>query len=498
MAQLPRQTSQVSETCEVSRLVIAAPQGRSGKTLLSLGLCAALTARGHVVQPFKRGPDFIDPGWLTAAAGRTCRNLDLFLMGESGVEAAFARGALSADLALIEGAMGLFDGLGAEGEGSTAHIARMLGAPILLVVDASRMSRSAAALVRGFQTFEAGTVIGGVVFNHVNQARHLTKLRDAIERHCGLPVLGALPDDPALTIPQRHLGLMPHVEDEMLISVIAAAKRVVADNVDLDGVLALAHSAPDIAFPHPNHLPGGDGSRLPSPLGRGDGGEGEVGGERVRIGLAQDRAFSFYYPDNLEALQAAGAELVPFDTLTDSCLPDVDGLYLGGGFPEVFMDELAANESLRREMREAIEDGLPVYAECGGLMYLARSLTWEGRTQPMVGALPCEVEMTGRPQGHGYVRLQATDDHPFFPTGSEIHGHEFHHSRLKNVGDVRFAYRVARGSGIDGHHDGLIYNNVLASYTHLHALGAPGWAEGFVQAARQHKRRIVEMVREPC
>lgn len=462
---------------QLPRLVIAAPHGRSGKTTFSIGLCAALTARGHAVQPFKRGPDYIDPGWLTAAAGRTCRNLDLFLMGDAGVWAAFARGTLSADLALIEGAMGLYDGLGPEGEGSTAHIARMLGAPILLVVDASRMTRSAAALVRGFQTFEAGTAIGGVVFNHVNHARHLAKLGDALERHCGLPILGALPDDPGLAIPQRHLGLLPRGEDETLIPTIAAAGRVVAENVDLEGVLALAHGAPDLALPPPH------------PSQSAFYNTGEIIGGKVRIGVAQDRAFSFYYPDNLEALQATGAELAPFDTLADSCLPNVDGLYLGGGFPEVFMDELAANESLRREMREAIEDGLPTYAECGGLMYLARSLTWEGRTQPMVGALPCEVEMTGKAQGHGYVQLHATGHNPFFPTGSEVRGHEFHHSRLKNVGEVQFAYRITRGSGIDGYHDGLIYKNVLAGYTHLHALGAPGWAESFVMAARQHRRR---------
>ncbi|MFQ5616945.1 MAG: hypothetical protein ACE5GO_10880 [Anaerolineales bacterium] len=204
---------------------------------------------------------------------------------------------------------------------------------------------------------------------------------------------------------------------------------------------------------------------------------------RPRIGIAQDRAFSFYYPRNLDALREAGAGLVPLDTLADPHLPDVDALYLGGGFPEVFMDELAANTSLREEIRTAIEAGLPTYAECGGLMYLARSLTWGERTRSMVGVLPCDVEMTTRPQGHGYVRLRATGDNPFFPPGSEVRGHEFHHSRLVNAGDVRFAYRVTRGNGVDGQHDGLLYKNVLASYTHLHALGAPGWAAGFVRAA---------------
>ncbi|MFQ5408063.1 MAG: cobyrinate a,c-diamide synthase [Anaerolineales bacterium] len=454
---------------DVPRLVVAAPRGRSGKTLLSSGLCAAFRARGLALQPYKRGPDYIDPGWLSAAANRTCRNLDFFLMGAEGVPAAFADGLrVAADLALIEGAMGLFDGLGPEGEGSTAHVARLLRAPILLVLDASRMTRSAAALVRGLQTFEPDTTIGGVVFNHVNHARHLQKLRAALERHCDLPVLGALPDDAALTIPQRHLGLTPQCEDERLRPTIAAARRVIETHVDLESVLKLARSAP--ALP--------DAPRTPQE-------SQPAGGRCVPIGVAQDRAFSFYYPDNLEALQAAGAELLPFDALHDAHLPPVAGLYLGGGFPELFMDALADNASLRREIRAAVDDGLPTYAECGGLMYLARSLSWEGRTRPMVGALPCRVEMAARPQGHGYVQLQPTADNPFFPAGAEVRGHEFHHSRVEGVGDARFAYHVRRGQGVDGQHDGLMYKNVLASYTHLHTRGAPGWAERFVGMVRE-------------
>lgn len=487
---------------DIPRLVVAAPRGRSGKTLLSVGLCAALTKRGLALQPFKRGPDYIDASWLTAAAGRACRNLDIFLMGEDVVRQVFARAVREseADIVLIEGAMGLYDGLGPEGEGSTAHVARLLSAPILLIVDASRMTRSAAALVSGFQTFEPETTIGGVVFNHVNHARHLDKLSAALERHCGLPILGALPDDPSLTIPQRHLGLVPRGEDETLMPVIAAARRVVTENVDLDGVLELAHTALPISLTRDTTLLDHGDLSIEAALQEG-------GIERThnlefmeagpRIGVAMDRAFSFYYPDNLEALRSTGAELVPFDTMADP-LPDVDGLYLGGGFPEVWMDELAANESLRHEIQVAVENGLPTYAECGGLMYLARSLTWGERTQPMVGALPCDVEMTERPQGHGYVRLKATVENPFFPAGSEVRGHEFHHSRLTNLGEVRFAYHVIRGNGINGHVDGLIYKNVLAGYTHLHVLGAPGWAEGFVRAAKRHKIRKRDMGRELC
>ncbi len=451
----------------IPRLVIAAPRGRSGKTLLSVGLCAAFTERRIAVQPFKRGPDYIDASWLTAVSSHPCRNLDVFLMGESGVQNAFARTVTAAapDLALIEGAMGIFDGMGPDGRGSTAHVSRLLQAPILLIMDASRMTRSAAAVVRGMQTFEEGTRIGGVVFNHVNHARHLGKLRALLEQHCGLSVLGALPDEPAATVPQRHLGLIPQQEDESLFSFAEAARRLVAENVDLDGVLTLAQEAHPLAADNPASLL----TQIPlDPF--------------LRIGIAQDNAFNFYYPDNLEALQALGVELIPFSPLTDFHLPDVDGLYLGGGFPEVLMDGLADNETMRREIKTAVTAGLPVYAECGGLMYLSRSIKWQDKVRPMVGALPCDVEMMPRPQGHGFVRLEATNANPFFPSGSEICGHEFHHSRLINIDEeVRFAYRVLRGSGINGQYDGLVYKNVLAGYAHLHALGAPGWADGFVQ-----------------
>ncbi len=449
----------------IPRLVVAAPRGRSGKTLLSVGLCAAFTERRIVIQPFKRGPDYIDASWLTAVSPHPCRNLDVFLMGEPGVQSAFARtiAANTPDLALIEGAMGLYDGLGAEGLGSAAHISRLLQAPILLIMDASRMTRSAAAVIGGLQTFEKGTHINGVVFNHVNHARHLKKLRAALERHCGLPVLGALPDEPSATAPQRHLGLIPQQEDADLFLFAEAAKKLVAENVDLDGVLAMAQEAPP--FPHDENL------AIPAPP-----------APHLRIGIAQDNAFNFYYPANLDALQALGVELIPFSPLTDTHLPEVNGLYLGGGFPEVLMDRLAANQTLRQEIKTAVEAGLPVYAECGGLMYLSRSIKWEQKVRPMVAALPCDVEMMAKPQGRGFVRLEATDINPFFPAGSEIRGHEFHHSRLVNVDEgVQFAYRTLRGSGITGQHDGLIYKNVMASYAHLHALGAPGWAEGFVK-----------------
>ncbi len=450
---------------DLPRLVIAAPYGRSGKTTLALGLAAAFARRGLAVQPFKKGPDFIDPSWLTAAAGRTCRNLDLFLMGEEGVFNAFARGARGADLALVEGAMGLYDGADLEGSGSTANLARLLNAPVLLVLDASRMTRTAAALVQGLQRFEPDVRIAGVILNHVSGTRHEKLLKDALRQYCGLAVLGALPRDQACTIPERHLGLVPRRENEALFPALTAIRDAVEAHVDIDAVIAIARGAPPIPSSHMQDT----ALRVPS----------------VRIAVAFDQAFSFYYPENLESLRAAGAELVFLNTLEDAHLPPVDALYIGGGFPEVFLNELESNASLRAEVRAAIDDGLPVYAECGGLMYLARQIMWNGRCAEMVGALPCDVELSAKPQGHGYVAVEVIRQNPWFAYGTQLRGHEFHHSRLINLGEVAFAYRVSRGSGVDGTRDGLIHKNVFASYMHLHAASAPQWADRMVDMARQ-------------
>jgi cobyrinic acid a,c-diamide synthase len=454
------------------RLVVAAPQGRSGKTTVTLGLCAALAGRGLLIQPFKKGPDYIDPSWLTEAAGRSCRTLDpFFLVSEPAIRQAFCRGAAGADLSLVEGNHGLYDSLDDEGSSSTAAVARSLQAPVLLVVNAARMSRSVAAMVKGYQLFEPDTNIAAVILNNVAQSRHEAKLRRAIEQHCGLPVLGALPRSDALTIPDRHLGLVPRAEDEQLIPALEACRAAAEQHLDLDGVLALARTAPS--------LPAWSESGTLAPARRAG---------TVRIGVIRDRAFTFYYPENLEALVEAGAELLFIDALHAAALPDVAGLYIGGGFPEMFMAELAANTGLRGDIRAAAEQGLPIYAECGGLMYLARRITWGDSSAEMVGALPCEVEMTGRPQGHGYVVAQTVAANPFLPVGTLLRGHEFHHSRLVYlVGELNTAYKLDRGQGVGAGRDGLIHKNILAAYMHLHAAGSPGWAEGLVARARMYQ-----------
>ncbi len=447
-------------------ITIAAPQGRSGKTIASLGLCAILRRRGLIVQPFKKGPDYIDPSWLTAAAGRSCRNLDVVLMPEEVLSAEFQRACSGADLALIEGAMGLYDGLDDQGRASTAQVARLVGSPVILVVNTLRMTRSIAALVGGYQHFEPETDIAGVILNNVSGSRHESKLVKSIEQYCSIPVVGSIPRHPALNIGERHLGLIPFVESEEAESIVECIRQSLEPNLNVEEILAIARSAKArtmVDFTEPEKKP-----------------------VRVRIGVMRDRVFSFYYPENLEMLRQAGADLVFIDSVQDRALPDVDALYIGGGFPELFLRELEANNHLRQDIALAVESYLPVYAECAGLMYLCRSICWHSDRHEMVGIIPAEVELCSRPQGHGYVLVEVAEENPLFPTGLTLWGHEFHHSRLSKLDGLKFAYRLRRGQGVDGRVDGIVYKNVLAAYTHFHALGVPQWAEALVSLAKKY------------
>ncbi|MFH1563871.1 MAG: cobyrinate a,c-diamide synthase [Nitrospirota bacterium] len=448
------------------KIIISAPGRSSGKTTVSIGLCAALAQRGMRVQPFKKGPDYIDPMWLTAAAETQCHNLDFFMMGEEKLIKTFQSASQDADLSLIEGNMGFYDGLDLEGKDSTSYLAKLLKAPVILVIDASRMTRGIAPLLLGYQQFEPDNLIRGVILNKVAGIRHEEKLKSAISQYCSVQVLGVLPKLDEIEIKERHLGLMPIKEDFRLMLVIESIAVAVKRYVDLDAVLKLAESAEPLSELEPT-----ENYPVPSPT--------------VRLGIAKDSAFTFYYPENLVALQRAGAEIIPFNTLTDSRLPEIDGLYFGGGFPEMFMETLSENRGLREEIRAAIEQGMPVYAECGGLMYLARSISYNGTTKEMVGSLPCDIRVSEKPQGHGYVTLQQrgkpqTGKIPWLNLDEEIRGHEFHYSEVINPQGLDFAFRVTRGKGVDGKHDGIIYKNVLASYIHLHSTGVPQWALQFV------------------
>jgi cobyrinic acid a,c-diamide synthase len=470
-------------------LLISSPQGHSGKTTVTLGLCNNLKRRGLSIQPFKKGPDYIDPSWLTVAAGRSCRNLDLFLIPTDKLIQTFQEASAEADLAVVEGAMGLYDGL--DTHGTTAEIARLLNIPVLLVINAARMTTSIAAMVNGYQQFQKDIRIAGVILNYVSGSRHEKKLRDAVEGYCGIPVLGSLPKDQDLQISERHLGLIPSLESGEAEPLVERIGLKLEPYFDLDGILKVAQSC---KTPHPPPLPQGEREEYSSLLsGERDrhvshrtSRKRERGGSTVKIGVFRDRAFNFYYPENLEALINEGAELIYINSLNDR-LPVVEGLYIGGGFPEFFLDELEANLGLRKDITHAVEKGLPVYAECAGLMYLCRAILWKGRSYEMVGIIPSRVELSEKPQGHGYVAAEVVTENPLFPKGMSLRGHEFHHSMLLESEDLRFAYRMKRGRGISGKKDGIIYKNLFASYVHLHALGTPEWAEGFVSLASKEK-----------
>jgi len=459
----------------VNRLLFSAAHKSSGKTTLCIGLCAALTARGETVQPFKKGPDYIDPMWLGLAAGRSCYNLDAYLSGADEIRAEVAHRMRGASLGIVEGNKGLYDGLDLDGSNSNAALAVLLGTPVILVIDARGMTRGVAPLILGYQAFDKSVQIAGVILNRLGGSRHEAKLRAAIDHYTGVPVIGAVQNDERLGIVERHLGLLPINEAQAARARVDEIARIVSAQVDLGRLLEVARGAPAFAAPSVA------APVRPFP--------GRRAGSPVRVAVARDAAFGFYYPGDLEALSAAGADLVAFDALHDKRLPAVDGLFIGGGFPEAHLDALAANVELRAGLRAAIEAGLPTYAECGGLMYLARSVAWGGRRAPMVGAVPADIVMHARPVGRGYVHLRETGRSPWprpsVPLAQPLRAHEFHYSSVENLAPgAEFAYEVERGHGIDGRHDGLVRGNLLASYAHLRDVAGNRWAERFVGFVR--------------
>jgi len=441
--------------CSIPRIIVAGTHSGCGKTTLASGLMAALTARGLAVQPFKVGPDFIDPTHHSAICGRTSRNLDPFMMGEAGVRETFARTSAGADVAVVEGAMGLYDGLEGSDIASTAHVAKILDAPVILVVDAGGASRSVHAMIQGYAGFDPGVRVAGVILNRIGSARHLTM----IEETKSLPIYGGVPRRKDLTVESRHLGLAMATEDDAM----ARFGAVVEETCDLSRVMDLARSAP------PLPAPAEGGSRSET---------------RVRIGVAQDAAFCFYYADNLDRLARAGADLVFFSPVANR-LPDVDALYIGGGYPELHAAALTASRC-REDIRRAADDGMPIYAECGGLIYLTEQLATAGGDYPMAGVLPATAVMTDRIQALGYVEARVAGGAPILIPGSAFRGHEFHYSRLDCASDARFALTLLRGKGIDGGRDGLIAQNAVGQYTH--AYFTEGSAGMLVQAALAYRR----------
>lgn len=456
---------------DIPRILISGTSSRAGKTVISIGLMRALRNRGYRVAPFKVGPDFIDPSYHLFATGRVSRNLDGYMMSDEDILEAFVRGSRGADIAVIEGTMGLYDSHNAvDAKGSTAEVSKVIKAPVVLVANVERISRTAAAFVLGYRLFDPEVNLAGVILNRVGNPRHAYKAKTAVEVLAKMRVFGTVPRSTSIEIPERHLGLIPAYEKDKLEQLFDSLANIVEEHIDIEALVEVAGEAPELGEVSPNPL----FSRPREP--------------RVTLGFAKDVAFTFYYQDNLDALAAQGARLVPVDTLRDSTLPEIDALYIGGGFPEVMAAQLERNRSLRRSIYEFCESGRPCYAECGGLMYLGQSInTRDNHEYEMVGFLPIATEMKAKFQALGYVRNRAVRDNPISRSGDLLVGHEFHYSRVRAIERLSFAYRVERGKGIDGTHDGILKGNTLANYMHVHVLSYPRMVNNFLSLAEKFK-----------
>jgi cobyrinic acid a,c-diamide synthase len=452
-------------------IVVAGPASGVGKTTIALGLMAAFRRRGLVVQPFKCGPDFIDAGHHTRVCDRPSRNLDGWMLSGETNRAVFAQHASTADIAIVEGVMGLFDGARNSGEGSTAAMAKDLRLPILFVVDASKMSASAAALVRGFETFDPAVRIAGVVFNQLGSAGHYSLLRDALEQAGCAPAVGYVPKEASLRIPERHLGLYTAQEDVLSKPALDHLSSLMEQFVDLDRVLEIA--AIEDEYPTPI-----SGSHR----------EGDIA---ARVAVARDRAFCFYYEDNLDALRTAGAEIVEFSPLADLTLPEgTDALYIGGGYPELYAAELSANDSMQTSIRQFVENGGVTYVECGGLMYLGHHLRLrDGDNVPMVGVLPFGTVLTERLVRFGYTEVSFTSECLLGRAGATARGHSFHFSTIDGAADADCVYHLRSTLSGEESAEGYVVGNVLASYIHLHFLSNPDLSANFVRAAQLSRVR---------
>ncbi|MEJ2697371.1 MAG: cobyrinate a,c-diamide synthase [Candidatus Sulfobium sp.] len=460
------------------RLVIAGLRGGSGKTTVSLGLTAAWRKQGLKVAVYKKGPDYIDAGWLSAAAGLPCYNLDPFLIGREKLITSFRDHFREADCAVIEGNRGLYDGMDPKGTYSTAELAKSLRSPVLLVIDCTKSTRTLAAMVLGAKKFDRRVRVSGVVLNRIAGVRHERVVRRSIEEYCGVPVFGAIPKLRTDFLSERHMGLTPFQEHPEVEKAIAVSADTAFRYLDLTGIWKSAKTAVGLIGGRMTgrdtkpHFP--DSPSLPD----------------VTVGIIRDSAFQFYYPENFEELEKRGARLLEISALAERKLPAIDALYIGGGFPETNVVALARNTAFRRAVKEAVEKGLPVYAECGGLMYLGSSLRVDNKSYPMTGIFPVAFGLEKRPQAHGYTVVEISRRNPFYERGIVLKGHEFHYSAVidyRYTKGVTFSFRMKRGEGLIRGRDGICYKNVLATYTHLHAYGAPQWADGLVQAARRYR-----------
>ena len=475
------------------RIIVAALRGGSGKTILSIGIIAALCSQNKYIAPFKKGPDYIDAGWLALAAGRPCYNLDSFLLEPHTNIRSFLFHSQNADLSVIEGNRGLYDGIDIEGTTSTAELAKLLKVPVVLCVDCTKITRTMAAVISGCAQFDKDVMIEAVILNRVANARHEKKLCDNIEHYCNIPVVGAIPKLGEQHFPERHLGLVPTAEHDWARDAVAETAKIAEKYVDLVAIEAIARRAPSLETESAalkmevEKQPVETFDRQPA-----------TGSRRTnlttkqqapRIGVLKDSAFQFYYPENINALSDEGAEIVFLSPLKDKSLPDLDGLYIGGGFPETHARELADNKAFSRQLKTLADDGFPIYAECGGLMYLGRELILDDVSYSMAGVLPVVFGFYQRPQGHGYTIAKVEVENPYFPVGTEIKGHQFHYSRVLDWSGQEddLVFRMKRGRGIRKDKEGILYKNVLATYIHIHALGTTIWARALARNAAEYQ-----------
>ena len=449
-----------------SSCYISAAHKSSGKTIITTGICSALKDKGFNIQPFKKGPDYIDPLWLSISSGNKCYNLDFNLQRPEQILNLVKEKSASANGVIVEGNKGLHDGVDIYGNDSNASLARLLQIPVVLVIDASGITRGIAPLLLGYEQFDSEVFIQGVILNKVGGSRHESKLRQNIEAHTNFSVIGSIPRDPRMVLEERHLGLIPSNELDYAEKLVHGIKDVVNEYVDVDSVLQPVKNQDNLEIVN-----------ISKPK------------TDVRIGLARDEVFGFYYEDDLEEFSRQGAELVCFNTLNDEVLPEnLDGLFIGGGFPEMHLQALSQNLSMKQSIWSFINFDGVVYAECGGLMYLAQSIQYNDNELAMVGALPVKTVMQHKPVGHGYVKLKETGDSKWgllMRNEEMLCAHEFHYSKAELTGHIdSFAYEIERGYGFDGNHDGIIYKNVLASYSHLRSIDSVNWVAKFVKFVR--------------
>ena len=459
-------------TDNYSRIVISGLSGDSGKTVVSCGLLASFINRGLQVTAFKKGPDYIDSAWLSFVSGKPARNLDSYLMGFPVVKNSFIKNAVHHGINVIEGNRGLFDGVDISGTHSTAELAKALDAPVIIVQNITKVTRTAAANILGCMKLDPDLKIVGVILNQVAGKRHGKVAKEAIEEITGVPVIGIIPKlSTKFILPSRHLGLITPEEFEEKSNIMQDLRNIIDENVNVLKIIELSQNLAPFYYESEVRIKSDYSNKQ----------------TKVKIGYFKDRSFSFYYPENLELLVEAGAELVPISPASQNKLEDLDALYIGGGFPETNLKSLAANNSMFLDLKKLVEDGLPVYAECGGLMYLAKEIHWKGNSYSLSGILPIKIKMFDKPQGHGYSEVVVDSENSFFDPGIHIKGHEFHYSKIIEFNpDLKSSLSVLRGSGCFNNRDGLTYKNLFASYLHVHALATPEWVKGIIKCASNY------------